>query len=251
MSESKSLIEEIESIQTMLIQRATGNHPGEEEYSSLRRKIINDERVANDQLPRFLRTCRSISEFWAYIQPKFSTYQERRDYVWAGFKPVLDTLENLKTSPIENDISIVVKKFDSESTHQFWIKALERRQTDPEGAITAARSLLESVCKQILEDNGESIKGKIDLPKLYKATAKILNIAPSQHSEQIFKQILGGCTSVVVGLGSIRNELSDAHGKGKKAAKPAPRHAELAVNLAGSMAIFLIATNETKNNTPN
>ena len=48
--------------------------------------------------------------------------------------------------------------------------------------------------------------------------------------------------SVVQGLGTLRNRLSDAHGIGMSASRPAPRHAELAVNLAGSMAGFLVAT---------
>ncbi|EQD46232.1 abortive phage resistance protein, partial [mine drainage metagenome] len=37
-------------------------------------------------------------------------------------------------------------------------------------------------------------------------------------------------------------QISDAHGKGKRAVRPRARHAELAVNLAGSMAAFLVAT---------
>lgn len=47
-------------------------------------------------------------------------------------------------------------------------------------------------------------------------------------------------------LGALRNRLSDAHGKGKGGVKAAPRHAELAVNLAGSTALFLLATWEAK-----
>ena len=76
--------------------------------------------------------------------------------------------------------------------------------------------------------------------------AKVLNIAPSQHSEPIFKQILGGCTAVVEGLGALRNRLSDAHGQGKRPVRPAARHAELAVNLAGAMATFLVTTHAAK-----
>jgi hypothetical protein len=63
----------------------------------------------------------------------------------------------------------------------------------------------------------------------------------------VFKQIIGGCTAVVEGLGALRNRLSDSHGKGKVAAKPAPRHAELAVNLAGSLALYLLATHTARN----
>ncbi|MDF9620567.1 abortive infection family protein [Pseudomonas entomophila] len=50
----------------------------------------------------------------------------------------------------------------------------------------------------------------------------------------------------VVHTSSLRNRLSDAHGKGKNAAKASPRHAELAVNPAGSMAMFLLTTWESQ-----
>jgi len=77
---------------------------------------------------------------------------------------------------------------------------------------------------------------------LYKTTSKTLKMSPSQHTEDIFKQILGGCHSVVQGLGALRSKVGDAHGQGKRAVKPAPRHAELAVNLAGAMATFIAQT---------
>jgi hypothetical protein len=60
----------------------------------------------------------------------------------------------------------------------------------------------------------------------------------------VFKRILSGCSNIVGGLGELRNKVSDAHGKGRKAVKPHIRHAELAVNFAGSMAVFLIKTFE-------
>jgi len=72
--------------------------------------------------------------------------------------------------------------------------------------------------------------------------SKELNLAPSQHTEQTFKQILGGCSSIIEGLGSLRNKVGDAHGQGKINFKPSPRHAELAVNLAGTMSVFLFSS---------
>ncbi|HCG8650235.1 TPA: abortive infection family protein [Vibrio parahaemolyticus] len=69
-------------------------------------------------------------------------------------------------------------------------------------------------------------------------------MAPEQHNESIFKQILGGCSGIVNGLGTLRNKLGDAHGQGKRPVKPQARHAELAVNLAGTMSLFLISTYE-------
>ena len=109
-----------------------------------------------------------------------------------------------------------------------------------------ARTVIESVCKHILDEAGIPHTDKDDLLKLYRETAKQLNMAPEKHQEEVFKQILSGRFTVVQGLGTIRNKLSDAHGKGKKAIKPSPRHAALAVNLAGSMAAFLVTTWEER-----
>lgn len=114
-------------------------------------------------------------------------------------------------------------------------------------AITSARTLLETVCKHILDDLSASYDDGAELPKLYGLTAEALQIAPSQHTEKVFKQILGGCMAVVEGLGALRNRLSDAHGAGPRRTKPAARHAQLAVDLAGAMTSFLVATWEARN----
>jgi hypothetical protein len=45
---------------------------------------------------------------------------------------------------------------------------------------------------------------------------------------------------------NMRRQTNASHGKGKRPVKPAPRHAELAVNMAGSLASFLLATFEAK-----
>ena len=105
---------------------------------------------------------------------------------------------------------------------------------------------MESVCKQILDERGISHDDNPDMNKLYRLTAEELRIAPSQHTEQVFKQILGGCTAVVEGLAALRNRLGDAHGKGKVGVRPAARHAELAVNLSGALAVYLLATHEAR-----
>lgn len=149
-------------------------------------------------------------------------------------------------SPSDGIVSAVVQKVSSDYVSDAWHKALDRRTTDPEGAITAARTLLESVCKHILDEMAVPYKDTEDLPKLYSLVTAQINLAPSQHAEQVIKQILGSCQSIVEGLGALRNRLSDAHGKGKAGVRPAPRHAELAVNLAGTMAMFLLETWESR-----
>ena len=144
--------------------------------------------------------------------------------------------------PADELISKILLSFDESGIHHAWQKALDRRVSDPEGAITAARTLLETVCKHIIDEAGGTYGDSDDLPKLYHTAAEHLNLAPSQHSEPAFKAILGNCHSVVNNLASLRNRLGDSHGQGKHGVKPAARHAELAVNLAGSVAMFLVST---------
>lgn len=123
-----------------------------------------------------------------------------------------------------------------------WEEALQLVDADPEGAIREARTTLESVCKHILDERSVGYEQGADLAKLYRTTAKSLNLAPDQYTEQVFRQILSGVGSVVEGLGAVRNAHSDAHGAGKGRVRPKARHARLAVNLACGVAGFLIET---------
>jgi hypothetical protein len=93
-----------------------------------------------------------------------------------------------------------------------------------------------------LEEVGGSYGDRDDLPKLYNEAAKHLNLAPSQHSEEVLRAILGNCQSVVNNLGTLRNKIGDAHGQGRRPIRPGVRHAALAVNLAGAVATFLVET---------
>ncbi len=199
-------------MQNALIAQATGGSADDQEFQRLR-KIVIENTGLQDIAPKFLRTCRNLSQFWQFIKYELPTYAERCQYIWDAFRPLLERIESGRLTPADEAVSVTLKAFNAESVNQLWTKAMERRDNDPEGAITLARTLLESVCKHILDERNAQYKPDSDLPSLYKATSKELNIAPSQHSEDVFKQI-------------------------------APRHAELAVTLSGAVAQFLVATNE-------
>lgn len=242
---NEELINSVESLKVMLVSHATGGNGDDLEYKRLRREFTTSPHIAK-LLPRFVHTCRNLSEFWSFIKPKFARYAERREYLRNEFDPLLAKLEAESRTPSDASITATVESVSSAYIQEVWHKALERRTADPEGAITAARTLLESTCKHILDASGVTYDDNADLPKLYSLTAKQLNLSPSQHTEQLFKQILGGCQTIVEGLGALRNRHSDAHGKGVGGTKPAPRHAELAVNLSGTMATFLLQTWDTR-----
>ena len=181
------------------------------------------------------------------IKKKASTYAERRQIIGEAFTPLLDYLEGLDRAPSDLTTSDTLEVFDAEHVHATWSKALSRRTDDPEGAITLARTLLEAVTKRILDEHSLGYSDNDDLPKLYATAASALNLAPNQHSEEPIKRILGGVMTLVNGIGTLRNRLSDSHGRGGALrVRPSQRHANLAVNAAGAVATFLVETHRER-----
>lgn len=228
-------------LENILLASCEGYWGGSDDYVELRRMFMSDP-VLRPLLPEFVRTCRDLQHFWPFIKGVSPKWEPRRLFVRNELSPLFQHLEGANSAPVDSLVSEVLQTFDANGVHFVWIKALERRHTDPEGAITTARTLLETVCKRVLDELNETYSDQSDLPALYKAVALSLNIAPSQHTQETFRRILGGATSIVEGLGSLRNKIGDAHGQGKKAVRPTARHAQLAVNLAGTMATFIIET---------
>jgi hypothetical protein len=244
------LAEQLAHLQRILIGRATGSSwsgasdealVGRPEYVSLRKSLLVDRTIA-PHLPDYLRKCRDLDQFWAFIKYEYRSYAERREFIWDSLAAAIEKAERVPSSPADADISEKLATLSPEAVHAVWEEALRRRDSDPQAAITSARTLIETVCKHILVERGVQFDDGAELPKLYGLTATALTLAPDQHTEKVFKQILGGCNTVVEGLGALRNRLSDAHGLNPVRAKPSGRHAALAVNLAGTVATFLVET---------
>jgi hypothetical protein len=237
-----SLLERVKMMEGILIASATGGPKYNWIYDYLRGEFIKNVEI-RDRLPTFVRTYPNLKTFWPYIKGEAGTYDERQRIISEAFTPLIDHLEGKNAAPGDQIASDALQTFDVDGVHAVWEKAIARRSTDPEGAITVARTLLETVAKRILDETGQPYSDKDDLPKLYSNAAKALNLAPDQHTEEPIKAILGGAMNLVNGIGTLRNRLSDAHGRGGKLpVRPSPRHASLAVNTAGAIATFLVET---------
>lgn len=239
-------LERATMMENLLVARATGDMSAStQDYEQLRRDFLSDPEL-KPLLPTFVRTCRTLDVFWPFIKAQAGTYAERRRFIGEAFTPLIEHLEDRNRVPGDRVVSDALQTFDAESVHTVWNKALSRRTQDPEGAITVARTLLETVCKRILDDLAVPYSERDDLPKLYGLVAKGLNLAPDQHTLEPIKAILGGAMNLVNGIGTLRNRLSDSHGRGGKPVKPSPRHASLAVNTAGAIATFIVETHLEK-----
>jgi hypothetical protein len=233
---------------------ATGTaSPRDEKYYVALRDALRADDAVWGKLPSFVRMCRTTGQFWAFIKPKFATYQARRVFISTEFQPVFDHLERLP-GPSDGAVDAALAILSSEAVTEHWQKALSRVEADPAGAITLARTLLEATLKLILERRGVEYDDSSDLNSLYRQASGQLALAPSDHEAEPIKRTLGSLANLVNGLATLRNRLSDAHGRGARVpARPSPRHARLAVNAAGALAAFLCETclhNETAQKRP-
>jgi hypothetical protein len=171
MADTRDLLEKVERLKLILVQRATGEIEETSDYAKLRRELLAEPGIKG-KLPGFLKFCTTLGEFWGHIQEKFRRYQERRVYLRDAFLPVIKMLEGGSATPSDPTISAALFKADSEHVREAWQKALERRDTDADGAITSARTLIEAVCKHILDETGTPYQDDWQLPQLYSEAAR-------------------------------------------------------------------------------
>ncbi|MGQ4537069.1 abortive infection family protein [Dermabacteraceae bacterium P7074] len=117
------------------------------------------------------------------------------------------------------------------------IRRLKAYRGDPAASIGAAKELVESTAKVILQELNESGFEDLKFPQLISKVQKCLGLDPGSKAlvdgEQSVKRILGGVSSVVLGLNELRN-AGYGTGHGPKSARRGlgDRHGALAVNAA-------------------
>jgi hypothetical protein len=236
MSENAELLARLEELKALLLDQVQHGHADQERYAALRSELLGNPRLF-PLLPDFLKQDTTLLEVRRRSQ-QLGGWVPRRAFIADALQPALDYLQQPALTPAEEVITSTLSTVDSAHVRLAWQKAIDRRRGDPDGAITIARTLIEAVCKHILGPGG--YKNDWDLPRLYRETARRLRLDPDRHADESLKQLLRGCGAAVDGLAAVRNKLGDAHGKGEGDPVPARLHAELAVNLAGTMGTFLI-----------
>ena len=235
----------LSAFQERTIDFATGGSASFEEWEGARADLLSMPELL-PLIPQWAAAQRFGGQFWQFIKGKSGTYAGRREFIWAELSPLFDFIEKGATQPTSLSLEPFLMRGTATSIGEAWARIQVRREADPEGAITLARSLLEGTCKDLLQKLKKPYSDKDDLPRLYGLVAEAMSLGPQSHKEEVFKQILGGCMSVVNGLAALRNSFGDAHGKAANTPKPTARHADLAINLAGTLATFLMATYEER-----
>lgn len=88
----ETTFEKVLILRNVLEARATHSSDSDDaaRYDALRRELLADAAL-KERLPKFLRTCFKLDDFWGFIKREYSSYQERREYLAAEFAPRLPT----------------------------------------------------------------------------------------------------------------------------------------------------------------
>jgi len=152
-----------------------------------------------------------------------------------------------RATPVVEQLSGKVETISFDTVRRDLDRALSSARTDPEDAITAACSAVESVCRSILVELGEPLPDKKDVKGLYNAVKKPLGLAADRPDLDAtiaddVRKVLGGLATAIEGLGALRTHAGDAHGRERGYARVDERIASLAIHAASTVALFLIET---------
>ena len=126
------------------------------------------------------------------------------------------------------------------------IEAIENAvESVPDFAFDLSKTLIESVCKTVLADIGQSADPNWNTPKLLKETTNHLNLLPRNHpnpakARDSVEKTLRGMLQTIQGLCELRNNYGMAsHGRDAFSARLDIRHATLAAHAADTIVSFL------------
>jgi Abortive infection C-terminus len=143
-------------------------------------------------------------------------------------------------------LDAILRERDLGGVHAEFQRALDSVHADPAAAVTAACAIVESLCKVYIGDHSLEMPTDQSIQPLWKIVQADLGLDPKSMPDNDLRQILSGLTSVIQGLGAFRTHVGSAHGRGRTGYKLAPRHANLVVSSAHTLATFIIQTWDEK-----
>lgn len=141
-----------EALLTFAITIAEGGDVPKGEYRAVHKRLFESataRRVADNALERY----RTPDLLWAYLRSVATgngSWALRRDAAHQLIDPVVEALDDQTEMPADGLVTLAATRLNAESVSEAWSRALDRRDSHPDGAITMARTLLESTLKTIL-----------------------------------------------------------------------------------------------------
>ncbi|MGH8417878.1 MAG: abortive infection family protein [Pseudomonas sp.] len=143
-------------------------------------------------------------------------------------------------TPTDLSLDDIFTRLPDQHLRSQWEKTLSRRHTDPSGAVTAARSFLESTQKWILAQGG---KPEPKPNQLFSATIQELGLTDQAKA---MPELLQNIDNLLLSIKNVRHKHGDAHGPGDGSLNLSNADAALCVNLAGALGLFLLECHESQ-----
>jgi len=159
-----------------------------------------------------------------YAYPDDDTRARLRDELYAFISP--------------DPIGMKFSRIREASFREDWVECISRLQADAASAITAARTLLETLLKTIVSERGQNPDNSGDLGRLLRQAQDCVGF--DRGAGQAAHQVLSGLTSVVNGLAALSNSAGDRHGLVRGQSIDDPGLAQLCVHAAGTVGLAFI-----------
>jgi hypothetical protein len=160
-------------------------------------------------------------------------------------------IESGKSTPVLDHLATKVEVLNFDTVRRDLDRALGSAKDDPEDAVTAACSTVESVCRSVLVELRIELPSKKDITSLYKAVRDPLGLSPDRMDlppliADDVRKVLSGLATTIDGIGALRTHAGDAHGREKGYRRIDERIAKLAIHSASTVALFVLETWEIR-----
>ena len=149
-------------------------------------------------------------------------------------------LARLHSSLAIEPIGLSFSRLRSIEFRKDWMSAYGRLSINPAAAVTAARTLLETVFKTIISERGGDPEASAgDLGRLLRQAQDALGFMRGA-ANQSEHQIVQGLSSVIAGVSALSNAAGDRHGTVQGVTLQDKHLAVLCVNACGSVGLSFI-----------
>lgn len=154
------------------------------------------------------------------------------------------------TNPSFNqpDVNVIKDKIDSGYISSMLEKAKDDlNDKDYDSVVTKARTILEEVFIQIIEDNNEVVKNNGKIGEYRAKVHEILGMKKSNDWDEKIIKLVSFLNGSVSTIAELRNINSDSHGVSKRT-KINEAEAELIINSAVTLGNYYLKVNDRHNN---
>jgi len=207
-----------------------------------------------------LKVIKLLSDLLAYyeewfqeeINPEKHGYSEKYSDLYTKCKKILTELP-YNNAHITLSAETIKEKYSSNYLNQQINLMVKMIDENPTEAIGKSKELIETCCKNILENEKIEYDPKSDVNTLIKLTMKTLEIhvdsvSDSNPEAETIKKILGSLSGIAGGISELRNSHGSGHGKDINYQGLTTRHADLAVGSSVALVKYLWDTYEWRNN---